>query len=63
MKAAVLDQRGRGGVVVREFPDPVPQPGEAVLRVHAAGLNRVNLYMRDSEIGRASCRERVLDHV
>ncbi len=51
MQAAVLEARGRAGLVVREFPTPVPQPGEALMRVHAAALNRVDLYMRDSGVG------------
>jgi NADPH:quinone reductase-like Zn-dependent oxidoreductase len=51
MKAAVLEERGRAGLRVRDFPRPVPQTGEALLRVHAAGLNRVDLYMRDSGAG------------
>lgn len=51
MKAAVLETRGAAGLTVREWPCPVPQPGEAVLRVHAAGLNRVDLYMRDNGAG------------
>lgn len=51
MRAAVLETRGREGLVLREFPDPVPAPGEAVLRVHAVGLNRVDLYMRDVGVG------------
>jgi len=51
MKAAVLQTRGRAGLVVREFPRPVPAPGEALLRVHAVGLNRVDLYMRDNGAG------------
>ncbi|MFO1273452.1 MAG: zinc-binding dehydrogenase [Rubrivivax sp.] len=51
MKAAVLEARGREGLKLREFPRPVPAEGEAVLRVHAAGLNRVDLYMRDSGVG------------
>ncbi|HSW18863.1 MAG TPA: zinc-binding dehydrogenase [Ramlibacter sp.] len=51
MKAAVLETRGRDGLKLRDFPEPVPAPGEAVLRVHAVGLNRVNLYMRDSGVG------------
>jgi NADPH:quinone reductase-like Zn-dependent oxidoreductase len=51
MKAAVLSTRGRAGLAVREFPKPVPAPGEALLRVHAAGLNRVDLYMRDNGAG------------
>ena len=51
MKAAVLEQRGRAGLVLRDRPAPVRRPGEALLRVHAAGLNRVDLYMRDDGTG------------
>lgn len=51
MKAAVLQTRGRAGLAVREQPRPVRQPGEALLRIHAAGLNRVDLYMRDNGAG------------
>lgn len=51
MKAAVLESRGREGLVLRDFPRPVPAPGEALLRVHAVGLNRVDLYMRDVGVG------------
>ena len=51
MKAAVLQTRGRAGLAVQEHPRPVPRPGEALLRIHAAGLNRVDLYMRDNGAG------------
>ena len=51
MKAAVLEQRGREGLRLRDFPRPVPAEGEALLRVHAVGLNRVDLYMRDNGAG------------
>jgi NADPH:quinone reductase-like Zn-dependent oxidoreductase len=51
MQAAVLETRGREGLKLREFPRPVPQPGEALLRVQAAGMNRVDLYMRDNGAG------------
>jgi NADPH:quinone reductase-like Zn-dependent oxidoreductase len=51
MKAAVLESRGREGLNLRDVPKPVPKPGEALLRVHAVGLNRVDLYMRDSGVG------------
>ncbi len=51
MKAAVLEQLGPAGLVLRDFPEPVPAPGEAVLRMHAVGLNRVDLYMRDVGVG------------
>lgn len=51
MKAAVLEQRGPAGLFVRDVAPPTRKPGEALLRVHAAGLNRVDLYMRDNGSG------------
>ena len=45
---------GHGGnevVVIGERPMPVRQPGEVLVRLHAATLNRVDLYMRDSGVG------------
>ena len=51
MRAAVLDRHGPDGLSVRDFARPRPRPHEALLRVHAAGLNRVDLYMRDSGAG------------
>ncbi len=51
MKAAVLESRGRAGLFLRDIPIPTRRPGEALLRVHAAGLNRVDLYMRDNGAG------------
>jgi NADPH:quinone reductase-like Zn-dependent oxidoreductase len=51
MKAAVLERRGADGVVWRDFPDPVPAEGESVLKVAAASVNRVDLYMRDNGNG------------
>jgi NADPH:quinone reductase-like Zn-dependent oxidoreductase len=51
MKAAVLESRGREGLRLRDFPRPVLKPGEALLRVHAVGLNRVDLYVRDIGVG------------
>ena len=51
MQAAVLESRGREGLRLRDVPKPVSGPGEALLRVHAVGLNRVDLYMRDSGVG------------
>ena len=50
MQAAVLESRGRDGLKLRDFPEPVPAPDEAVLKVHAVGLNRVDLYMRDNGV-------------
>lgn len=51
MKAALLETRGPEGLKLRDIPVPVPRAGEALLRVHAVGLNRVDLYMRDVGVG------------
>jgi NADPH:quinone reductase-like Zn-dependent oxidoreductase len=51
MKAVVLEQRGKDGLRIGAFADPVPAPGEAVMKVKAGAINRVDLYMRDSGAG------------
>jgi NADPH2:quinone reductase len=42
MRAYVL---GEGGPEIREVPQPSPAPGEVLVRVHASGLNRVDILM------------------
>ncbi len=52
MKAAFIT--GHGGNEVVEYgerPRPVRRPGEVLVRVKAASVNRVDLYMRDSGVG------------
>ena len=47
MKAMVLN--GFGGaenLEPRELPDPVPGPGEVLLRVRACALNHLDLWIR-----------------
>ena len=51
MKAAVLEKRGADGLKVMTVPDPQRKPGEAVMKVHASSLNRVDAYMRDNGQG------------
>lgn len=52
MRCAHLVSHGHAdAVVVGDRPDPVPQPGDAVVKISAAALNRVDLYMRDSGKG------------
>lgn len=51
MKAIVLEQRGRDGVALRDMPAPDCPPGWARIRMTAASVNRVDLYMRDSGAG------------
>lgn len=51
MKAIILERRGRDGVRYADFPEPACPPGWARIRMTAASVNRVDLYMRDSGAG------------
>ncbi|NIA67885.1 zinc-binding dehydrogenase [Pelagibius litoralis] len=47
MKAAVIEkQGGLEGLVYRDWPDPVAGAGELVVRVHACGLNHLDIFVR-----------------
>ena len=46
MKALAFDQHGGlEHVKIMDFPEPMPGPGEVLLAVHAAALNRLDLWM------------------
>jgi NADPH:quinone reductase-like Zn-dependent oxidoreductase len=45
MKAIVLTHKG-GQLVLRDMPDPVPQKGEACIRIQAAGFNRRDYFIQ-----------------
>ena len=52
MQAVVLTGHGGNEVVeVQRLPKPTRAPGEVLVRVHAATLNQVDLYMRNSGAG------------
>lgn len=51
MKAALLSHRGADGVIVHDVEPPARPPGWARVRMVAASVNRVDLYMRDSGAG------------
>lgn len=52
MKAAFLTGHGGNEVVtIGERPTPVRRPGEVLVRMRAATVNRVDIYMRDSGAG------------
>ncbi len=47
MKAAVIERQGGiENLVYREWPDPVPREGEALVRVRACGLNHLDIFVR-----------------
>jgi NADPH:quinone reductase len=48
MKAMRISQYGDSGVLqLVDIPRPTPGPGEAVVRVHAAGVNYADIYFRN----------------
>ena len=49
MRAMVLDEPGRP-LAARELPDAEPGPGEVVVEVHACGVCRTDLHIRDGEV-------------
>lgn len=51
MKAIVLKERGNGGVAWMEMAEPARPQGWVKVRMLAASVNRVDLYMRDSGAG------------
>lgn len=47
MRAIVVREFGAADVMkLEEVPDPVPGPGQLLIRVHAAGVNPVDAYIR-----------------
>ncbi|MEP9356311.1 MULTISPECIES: alcohol dehydrogenase catalytic domain-containing protein [Xanthobacter] len=51
MKAITLKQRGAEGVALGDMPEPAIPAGWEKVRMLAASVNRVDLYMRDSGAG------------
>ena len=49
MRATVLEQPGRP-LAPAELPEPEPSPGRLLLRVHACGVCRTDLHLRDGEL-------------
>jgi len=52
MQAMVINQfGGPEQLVLRDFPTPVPEYGEVLIKVKALGINRAELYMRKGLFG------------
>src|SRR5215218_2637262 len=49
MRAMVLQAPGEP-LQATELPDPIPGPGDALLRVRACGICRTDLHLRDGEL-------------
>jgi propanol-preferring alcohol dehydrogenase len=49
MRAMVLDAPGRS-LRATQLPEPEPGPGQLALRVHACGICRTDLHLRDGEL-------------
>ena len=49
MRAMLLDEPGRP-LRAADVPEPEPGPGELLVRVHACGVCRTDLHLRDGEI-------------
>ncbi len=49
MRATILERQGQPLRAV-ELPDPTPEPGQLLLKVHACGVCRTDLHLRDHEI-------------
>ena len=55
MKAVFIQAHGDPSVLeFGDLPDPVPGPGEILIRVHASALNRLDLYTRAGTRGAGS---------
>ena len=47
MRAVVIHEHGgRDKLILDDVPDPVPAPGEILLRVKAVGLNYLDIFVR-----------------
>ena len=47
MRAAYIEQTGPPeSIIVGDLPNPDPAPGEALVRIRAAALNPIDLYIR-----------------
>jgi NADPH:quinone reductase-like Zn-dependent oxidoreductase len=51
MKAVTIDGYGMDKAQLREVPDPEPGPGEVVVRLKAAALNRLDLWTVSGSLG------------
>jgi NADPH:quinone reductase-like Zn-dependent oxidoreductase len=51
MKAITLKERGKEGVVLESTNPPLLKTGSVLIRVKAASLNQVDIYMRDNGLG------------
>ena len=55
MRAIVIEKfGGPEGLVIKEIPDPAPEPGHVVIQVKAFGVNHAEMHMRKGEWAEAA---------
>jgi NADPH:quinone reductase len=55
MRAIVLDHfGGLDSLVIKEIPEPEPEPGKVVIQVKAFGINHAEMHMRRGEWAEAA---------
>jgi NADPH:quinone reductase-like Zn-dependent oxidoreductase len=62
VRAVILREHGGPGVLRLEedFPDPVPRPGEVLVRVRACALNHLDIWTRKGEAGKSPAFPHIL---
>jgi NADPH:quinone reductase-like Zn-dependent oxidoreductase len=60
MQAMVINQfGGPEQLVLQTIPTPVPAPGEVLIKIKARGINRAEVYMRNSAVPMQQIVDRV----
>ena len=59
MRAIVLDHfGGLDSLVIKEIPEPEPEPGKVVIQIKAFGINHAEMHMRRGRMGRSGPSQR-----
>jgi NADPH:quinone reductase-like Zn-dependent oxidoreductase len=54
MRAILLDHFGLDSLVIKEIPEPEPEPGKVVIQIKTFGINHAEMHMRGGEWAEAA---------